>query len=227
MYAVHRADRNAGSASCAGRFIDLRNALHNFNRTARAFPHASAAGDAGCFALKDSHIPEEAEQVGLVYDPSIREEYQREQAAKIARAYMTAAASGNLKAIFAYDFVDDGFCASEPENNFGIVRRDMTPKPAYRALAKVCRTFTEGTPAFETVRLDECTAFVFRMGGKSAVWANKHVRLVVRTAAPTTATNLMDEELSRGLAESEVATGPLAPLFFDADIVKVESLKTR
>lgn len=152
---------------------------------------------------------------------------EREQAAKIARAYMTAAASGNLKAIFAYDFVDDGFCASEPENNFGIVRRDMTPKPAYRALAKVCRTFTEGTPAVETVRLDECTAFVFRMGGKSAVWANKPVRLVVRTAAPTTATNLMDEELSRGLAESEVATGPLAPLFFDADIVKVESLKTR
>ncbi len=146
---------------------------------------------------------------------------EREQAAKIARAYMTAAASGNLKAIFAYDFVDDGFCASEPENNFGIVRRDMTPKPAYRALAKVCRTFTEGTPSFETVRLDGCTAFVFRMGGKSAVWSDKPVRLMVRTAAPATATNLMDEELSRGLAETEVATGPLAPLFFNANVLSV------
>ena len=35
-------------------------------------------------SVAEEKLPEEAEQVGLVYDPSIREEYQREQAAKKA-----------------------------------------------------------------------------------------------------------------------------------------------
>ena len=161
-------------------------------------------------------------EVGWPTGCGTRAHGEREQAAKYARAYMTAAASGNMRAIFGYDFVDDGFCALELENNFGIIRRDMTPKPAYRALAKVCRTFTEGKPALEVVRLEGCAAFIFRMGGKSALWAEKPVRLVVRTEHPATATNLMDEELSRGLAETEVATGPLAPVFFDADVVSTK-----
>lgn len=33
-----------------------------------------------------------------------------------------------------YDWRDDGDDASEPENRFGLVRRDGSPKPAYRAL---------------------------------------------------------------------------------------------
>jgi polysaccharide biosynthesis protein PslG len=33
-----------------------------------------------------------------------------------------------------YDWRDDGDDASEPENRFGLVRRDRAPKPAYRAL---------------------------------------------------------------------------------------------
>lgn len=33
-----------------------------------------------------------------------------------------------------YDWRDDGDDATEPENRFGLVRRDLSPKPAYRAL---------------------------------------------------------------------------------------------
>jgi hypothetical protein len=33
-----------------------------------------------------------------------------------------------------YDWRDDGDDAAEPENRFGLVRRDLSPKPAYRAL---------------------------------------------------------------------------------------------
>ena len=39
-------------------------------------------------SVAEEKLPEEAEQVGLVYDPSIREEYQREQAAKKAEKIM-------------------------------------------------------------------------------------------------------------------------------------------
>jgi hypothetical protein len=34
-----------------------------------------------------------------------------------------------------YDWKDDGDDAADPENRFGLVRQDLTPKPAYRALA--------------------------------------------------------------------------------------------
>ena len=146
---------------------------------------------------------------------------EREQAGKYARAYMTAAGSGMIHSIYGYDFVDDGFNVLERENNFGIVRRDLTPKPAYRALAKVCRTFGSGTPALESVDLSGGKAWVFRMGGRSAVWATRTARLVVQTDSPAEATNLMDEKLGGGQTRASVTTGPLAPVFFDANVISV------
>ena len=146
---------------------------------------------------------------------------EREQAGKYARAYMTAAGSGMIHSIYGYDFVDDGFNVLERENNFGIVRRDLTPKPAYRALAKVCRTFGSGTPALESVNLSVGKAWIFRMGGRSAVWATEKARLVVQTDSPTEATNLMDEKLGDGQTRASVTTGPLAPVFFNAKVLSV------
>ena len=132
---------------------------------------------------------------------------EREQAGKYARAYMTAAGSGMIHSIYGYDFVDDGFNVLERENNFGIVRRDLTPKPAYRALAKVCRTFGSGTPALESVELPNGKAWIFRMGGRSAVWATRTARLVVQTDSPAEATNLMDEKLGGGQIRPRVHDG--------------------
>ena len=146
---------------------------------------------------------------------------EREQAGKYALAYMTAAGSGMIHSIYGYDFVDDGFNVLERENNFGIVRRVLTPKPAYRALAKVCRTFGSGTPALESVNLSSGKAWVFRMGGRSAVWATQTARLVVQTDSPAEATNLMDEKLGGRQTRASVTTGPLAPVFFDANVLSV------
>ena len=134
---------------------------------------------------------------------------------------MTAAGSGMIHSIYGYDFVDDGFNVLERENNFGIVRRDLTPKPAYRALAKVCRTFGSGTPALESVNLSVGKAWIFRMGGRSAVWATEKARLMVQTDSPTEATNLMDEKLGDKQIRSSVTTGPLAPVFFGANVLSV------
>ena len=46
-------------------------------------------------------------------------------------------------------------------------------------------------------------------------------RLVVQTDSPAEATNLMDEKLSGGHTRASVTTGPLAPVFFDANVLSV------
>jgi hypothetical protein len=42
-----------------------------------------------------------------------------------------------MKGIWWYDFQDDGWRATYNENNFGVVRPDLTPKPSYFSLASI------------------------------------------------------------------------------------------
>lgn len=144
------------------------------------------------------------------------------QAAYYARAYLTAAGCGAVHSIYGYDFVDDGFNVLERENNFGIIRRDFTPKPAYRGLAKVCRTFTKGKASLEPVPLREGgDIWIFRMGGQSAVWARHDTGLTIKMNGAARVSNLMDETLAEGVTETRVKIGPLKVVFLDRDIVSV------
>lgn len=149
---------------------------------------------------------------------------ERQQAAYLARAYLAAAGSGCCAAINGYDFFDDGFNVLERENNFGIVRRDGTPKPAYRALAKVFRFFTRGRPSIMHQRMSDGTlVWIFRMGGRSAVWSDLGRPLRVTTVNEATARNLMDETLVSG-SDMVVFTGPLDVILFDSNVRTVEEL---
>ncbi|GMU20847.1 MAG: hypothetical protein AMXMBFR13_09430 [Phycisphaerae bacterium] len=65
---------------------------------------------------------------------------ERRQASLAARVYLTSLASGAARSVSWYDFRNDGPDRFEMEQNFGLVRDDFRPKPAYRALATVCRT---------------------------------------------------------------------------------------
>jgi len=65
---------------------------------------------------------------------------ERRQAALAARTYLASVASGAIRSVSWYDFRNDGPDPYENEQNFGLVRHDFRPKPAYRALATVCRT---------------------------------------------------------------------------------------
>ena len=55
----------------------------------------------------------------------------------LARAYLLSRTVPELGGVWWYDFQDDGWDAKDGENNFGVVRPDLTPKPAYFALADV------------------------------------------------------------------------------------------
>jgi len=58
-------------------------------------------------------------------------------AAFLARMFLLARTMPYLAGIWWYDFQDDGWKPDDMENNFGIVRPDLTPKPAFYALADV------------------------------------------------------------------------------------------
>ena len=55
----------------------------------------------------------------------------------LARMYLLSRSLPFLKGIWWYDFQDDGWSATYNEANFGIVRPDLTPKPAYYALSAI------------------------------------------------------------------------------------------
>lgn len=55
----------------------------------------------------------------------------------LARLFLLGRSMPYLKGIWWYDFQDDGWNASDNESNFGMVRPDLTPKPAYFALASI------------------------------------------------------------------------------------------
>ena len=118
---------------------------------------------------------------------------EREQAGLLARCYLAAVASGVMDSMGWYDFRDDGTNPFYFEENFGVIRADMTPKPAYRALASVCRTLHSGKPRLVDTGND--TVFALCMGGNTALWSadrDARVRCVLKKR-PAAVRNLMGE----------------------------------
>ncbi len=65
-------------------------------------------------------------------------------ASYLARLYLLARTSASFRGIWWYDFQDDGWKPDHNENNFGIVRPDLTPKPAYHVLADISDLIANG-----------------------------------------------------------------------------------
>ena len=80
------------------------------------------------FYITETGWPTQVDRVGT--SPDVAATY-------LARMYLLARTMPFLKGIWWYDFQDDGWKASEVEHNFGLVRPDFTPKPAYFVLADI------------------------------------------------------------------------------------------
>lgn len=78
------------------------------------------------------------------WSTEVRATAERTQAELLARCYLAAVASGACSNVSWYNFRCDGTDPFYNEANFGVLRHDLTPKPAYRALATVCRTLEGG-----------------------------------------------------------------------------------
>jgi len=101
---------------------------------------------------------------------------EEEQAKMLVRSYIIAIGSKLVEKVFWYDFRDDGMDASDPEANFGIIKRDFTPKKAYQAY-KTMTSLLEGKTPQGKVDLwdDNLWGFSF-LKGKAytlVLWAEK------------------------------------------------------
>ncbi len=59
------------------------------------------------------------------------------QAAWLARAYLLAKTLPAVKGLWWYDLANDGSDPAEQEHNFGLLRHNLSPKPAYEALKRL------------------------------------------------------------------------------------------
>ena len=59
------------------------------------------------------------------------------QAAYLARSFFLARTLPNIRGMWWYNFRNDGTDPKEREHNFGLVRHDLTKKPAYEVLAAI------------------------------------------------------------------------------------------
>jgi hypothetical protein len=111
-------------------------------------------------------------------------------AAYLARLYLLGRTLPYLRGIWWYDFQDDGWNREHNEHNFGVVRPDLTPKPAYHALADIAALAAEGKYLGRVQTEDEDLWILrFQHGGREvwALWsADDKPRQVVlaRPAAP-------------------------------------------
>lgn len=65
-------------------------------------------------------------------------------ASYLARLYLLARISASFHGLWWYDFQDDGWKPDHNENNFGIVRPDLTAKPAYYVMADISDLIARG-----------------------------------------------------------------------------------
>lgn len=124
---------------------------------------------------------------------------ERQQATYLVRSYLSAIGCKASCNICWYNFKNDGWNPYYNEENFGITYVDLKPKPAYRALAQICRTFTEGTPQLQQLDVAHTSTrvYVFRMGQASAIWSDGGV-VRVRANVPegTDVQNLMGDAVA-------------------------------
>jgi polysaccharide biosynthesis protein PslG len=121
----------------------LRRSIAQFGRTSEArgshanrSPKEAFAGSAGTSnQVRPLPVPINSES-GLTTGGGTllhRPPDEAAQALYVVRMMLLDFESGVPISIW-YDWRDDGDDPSEPENRFGLVRRDLSPKPAYRAL---------------------------------------------------------------------------------------------
>jgi hypothetical protein len=112
------------------------------------------------------------------------------QANFVSRLYLLGRAYPQLRRIVYYDFRNDGTSAADPEQNFGLVLNDLTPKPAYTALQKL--TSTIGIKSLRNLTIAG-TAYTMCFGD-----AGSHVTAVWSSSGPETRT------ISTGMINSVV-----------------------
>ncbi len=110
-------------------------------------------------------------------------------ASYLARLYLLARTSSSFAGIWWYDFQDDGWNPQYNEDNFGLVRPDLTPKPAYHVMADISAVVAKGEYVDRLGTKDEnLWVLRFKMGQEDwwALWSadDRDRQVVLQTDSP-------------------------------------------
>ena len=119
------------------------------------------------------------------------------QAAYITRLYLMSRRYNTTSCVYVYDFQNDGTNIKEKEHNFGIIRKDFSPKAAYCAVS-VLSSLLENKP-FSNALVDTEDTKVFCYGsGKDqviALWNVSHSADPSKEVAETIELDLKSKEI--------------------------------
>jgi len=110
-------------------------------------------------------------------------------ASYLARLYLLARTSPSFRGLWWYDFQDDGWRPEYNENNFGIVRPDLTPKPHYHVMADISDLIARGK-YIDRLKTKDDNLCVLRFRHKERdVWAlwssdDKERQVILQTKFP-------------------------------------------
>ena len=93
------------------------------------------------------------------------------QANYLVRAFLLALTFPAVKRVAWYDFQNDGEDPDEAEFNFGLIRKNRTPKHAYRAYKTMASLVGDRPPAPVELRIDGATYIVRFSEGKAPLFA--------------------------------------------------------
>jgi hypothetical protein len=111
-------------------------------------------------------------------------------ASYLARLYLLARTSPSFRGLWWYDFQDDGWKAEYNENNFGIVRPDLTPKPHYYVMADISDLVARGK-YIDRLKIKDKNLYVLRFKYKQrdfwALWSSddKTRQVILQTKSPS------------------------------------------
>jgi len=99
-------------------------------------------------------------------------EKQKRQAIFITQTILLSIRFG-IEKYFLYEMEASETNLFDRENNFGLVRQNLSPKPAYRAYAALGKLFTEGSAIDNTIewRQKDCCVVSWKQPGGTRVWA--------------------------------------------------------
>ncbi|WP_338104584.1 hypothetical protein [Pseudomonas typographi] len=102
------------------------------------------------------------------------------QAAFLARSFLLAKTVPAIKGMWWYDLVNDGDDPADPEHNFGLVRQNLSPKPAYAVLKALSPLLRQGVFESQATGADNSYQLLFSLGGEQqlAAWAPGRTRAV-------------------------------------------------
>jgi hypothetical protein len=88
---------------------------------------------------------------------------EEQQANYLTRTFLLARSSPTMQRVFWYDFQNDGTALTEAEFNFGLIRKDKNPKPAYKA-CKTLASLVRDLPLKEYGKKDAADFYRFEKG---------------------------------------------------------------